>query len=340
MSNRKLFPDPSYFRDATVRALAPPFRAAPHQSYDEAMLETRVDKAATPWWLQRTLNIPGNALAMALNATINGYRSGNALMRHPINAPPQNVGQQAMDVLGVAGMAPFQRALGPALAAKAKPASIFAAMPEERGALPAWKKGFQADLSPQNPFNTVRAYHGTNSQFETFDPQKMGSRGMTDEKAFFFGDRETGNFYGQSEFRPPPSEVAQKLWKKHETPDGRLRINDYNAEMRQHATQTGFGNIIPADVDTSNFKTIKLPRYSWLDDEGAKLKAAIDKARSEGYHGAIIKGMEDGSGSKATQYAVFPEAQGKGVVRSATTGNALFGRIGYPAPFYQNDELE
>lgn len=61
--------------------------------------------------------------------------------------------------------------------------------------------------------------------------------------------------YGTGEYLDPPSEELRALWKRHETPDGRLRFDDYKEELKTMQTQTKFGRVTSPLTGETLFST-------------------------------------------------------------------------------------
>jgi hypothetical protein len=98
-------------------------------------------------------------------------------------------------------------------------------------------------------------------------------------------------------------------------------------------------NVIPAFIDTRNFKKVVLKGYEVLNDDAERLLKERELARSEGYSGVVISGATD-NGVPGNQYITWT----KGTVRSAISDNQLFslrtdGQTG-PAPISTSPELE
>jgi hypothetical protein len=83
------------------------------------------------------------------------------------------------------------------------------------------------------------------------------------------------------------------------------------------------GRVIPAFIETKNFKSVDMEGYVWRDDGGERLKAEVDQAKSEGYEGLRATNVRD-EGVVADQYVAWT----KGTVRSAITDDQLLSMRG------------
>ena len=90
-------------------------------------------------------------------------------------------------------------------------------------------------------------------------------------------------------------------------------------ELASHYSRTGAdiasdytpvnAAVYPAQVDPRSMKSVDLSDYIWDHDGGKRLDAEIAKAKAEGYHGLIAKGMTDADGynafDKGDQYVAW-----------------------------------
>jgi len=161
------------------RLLEGQYRQNPHQGYDEIMLDPRVPKDDTPWWLQNTLNMPANALGILSNAVADTANTGRAFL-DPSVAPdpsrPTASGDQQLAEAGLLGVGSAGLAAAPAaamargggqalgaLASQNRQASPFAMLPaaEPRSSVPKMFEAQRMQKMDEVPFREFETYHGT-----------------------------------------------------------------------------------------------------------------------------------------------------------------------------------
>ena len=142
---------------------------------------------------------------------------------------------------------------------------------------------------PRTP-TEVRVYHGTTKEFETFDVAQS---------------KYDGDFY----FTTDPY-LTDRFSGTH--------LNRMYAANAMPNFAEG-GRVIPAFIETKDFKAVDMDGYVWRDDGGERLKAEVEQAKSEGYEGLQATNVRD-EGVVADQYVAWT----KGTVRSALSEAQMF----------------
>lgn len=187
------------------------------------------------------------------------------------------------------------------------------------------------------PKKSVLSFHG--SAFARMDGKFDAGRIAEGEPGLFFT---TDPWLASQYVRGGQFAPLDEAWRQSELKGfskrnevGGLTVVNRNAHdglirAAEDAWVPDGANVTPVKIDVSKFKRVDLSGYAYNDDSGARLAEIANGARSAGYAGLVVRGMQEGLDPRSV--AKRPDIHvvwGRGTVRSAFSGDIMFSLSGF-----------